>query len=307
MEARSRSWWRQIKRPLSIIGMIAVIVLVIVLIVGIIGGYIFNWGWAGLTRKTLWDWLQLLIIPAVLAVGGYLFAFTISRNERKAADRHNQTEREIAQDNQREDALQKYIDKMSELLLHEKLRESKPEDEIRNVARVRTLSVLTQLDTKRKGSIFHFLNESHLTGIINLNGADLSGIKAHFIDLSGAMLSGVNLSGADLGEADLSEADLSHAKLNYANLSDTNLEQANLSHAMLEGAYLFTANLRGANLENTILSKADLTAANLSEASLKSFTILRDANLTQTNFKNAKMSDFVKSQLKKIKDKPENL
>ncbi len=48
--------------------------------------------------KTLWDLLQLLIIPAVLAVGGYLFSLTVSRNEQKASDRHNQIERELAYD-----------------------------------------------------------------------------------------------------------------------------------------------------------------------------------------------------------------
>jgi ABC-type dipeptide/oligopeptide/nickel transport system permease component len=78
----------------------------------LIGGYKLNWAWTGFTGatesyKTLYDWLQLLIIPVVLALGGYLFTFTISRNERKAADRHNQTEREIAQDNQRETALER--------------------------------------------------------------------------------------------------------------------------------------------------------------------------------------------------------
>ncbi len=112
----------------------------------------------GFTGKTLWDWLQLLIIPAVLAIGGYLFTFTISRNERKAADTHNQTEREIAQDNQREAALQEYIDKMSELLLHEKLRESQPGDEVRKIARVRTLTVLPRLDGERKRSVLQFLH-----------------------------------------------------------------------------------------------------------------------------------------------------
>src|SRR5215470_6502054 len=93
-----------------------------------------SWSWTGLSKKTLWDWLQLLIIPAVIALGGYLFTFTTSRNERDAADRHNQTEREIAQDNQREAALQEYIDKMSELLLHEKLGQSQPEDKVRKIA-----------------------------------------------------------------------------------------------------------------------------------------------------------------------------
>ena len=34
-----------------------------------------------------WDWLQLLIIPAVLAVGGYIINLTISRGEQEATKR----------------------------------------------------------------------------------------------------------------------------------------------------------------------------------------------------------------------------
>jgi len=88
-----------------------------VLSVLIAAGYIFNWDWTGLSRKTLWDWLQLLILPAVLALGGYLFNYTTSKNEQKSTQLRDQTERDIALDNQCEAALQTYIDKMSELLL----------------------------------------------------------------------------------------------------------------------------------------------------------------------------------------------
>jgi len=157
---------------MEVIGIIAVCVLLVALIV--VEVRIYGTGFKG---KTLWDWLQLLIIPVVLALGGYLFTFTISRNERKAADRHNQNERDIASDNQREAALQEYIDKMSELLLEKKLRESQPEDEVRTIARVRTLTVLLRLDGERKRSVLQFLHESGLIeekNIIDLNGADLS-------------------------------------------------------------------------------------------------------------------------------------
>src|SRR5690242_7395432 len=106
MGAMLRSWWQRIKKHLE--GTIISIFLVglLVLIIFIVLGYIFSWDWTGLGAvntdpkqhtKTLWDWLQLLIIPAVLAVGGYLFNFTVSRNER-----------EIASDNQREAALKEY-------------------------------------------------------------------------------------------------------------------------------------------------------------------------------------------------------
>src|SRR6266481_8147673 len=144
MGAGFRLWWQQIKKHRVAIGVVAIVLVVAITL--IIVGYWFDWaGFNGYNKvtiahtisgtnagtvirteeyqpgRTLWDWLQLLIVPAVLAVGGYLFTFTISRNERKAADRHNQTEREIALDNQRETALQAYIDKMSELLLNKQL------------------------------------------------------------------------------------------------------------------------------------------------------------------------------------------
>jgi hypothetical protein len=187
-----RSWWQKIKiHPVRAV-LIAFFVVVIVLIILSILGYILNWDWTGLNStdltstpqkptsiivyqpgKTLWDWLQLLIIPAVLAVAGYIINLTISKgeqaateqraqSEREAAEKRAETERDIAQDNQREAALQEYIDKMSELLLHEKLRESQPEDEVRKIARVRSLTVLPRLDGKRKGSVIKFLYESGL-------------------------------------------------------------------------------------------------------------------------------------------------
>src|SRR5260370_31262007 len=109
MGAKFRSRWQQIRtHPVASV-LIALLIAVMVLIVLSVLGYILNWGWAGLSKKTLWDWLQLLIIPFVLAIGGYLFNFTVSRSTQKNAQAHDQTERDIALDNQREEALQSYI------------------------------------------------------------------------------------------------------------------------------------------------------------------------------------------------------
>lgn len=32
-----------------------------------IGGYFFNWTWTGFSGNTLWDWLQLLVLPVALS------------------------------------------------------------------------------------------------------------------------------------------------------------------------------------------------------------------------------------------------
>ncbi len=207
-----RSWWIK-EHWVPILIAIILIVAIVLITVEI---KVYGTGFPG---KTLWDWLQLLIIPAVLAVGGYLFTYTVSRNERAATEKRTLTDREIALDSQREQALQGYIASMSELLLEKKLRESKPEDEVRKIARVRTLSVLPRLDPIRKRNVLHFLYESDLIkvnkSIIDLSGADLSGAT-----LLGANLRNVNLYGANLRRAKLYDAALDGADLSFVDLTD---------------------------------------------------------------------------------------
>src|SRR6266852_4577985 len=41
--------------------------------------------------KTLWDWMQLLIVPLVLAVGGLLFNLAMNSNAQKIASNNQQT------------------------------------------------------------------------------------------------------------------------------------------------------------------------------------------------------------------------
>jgi len=319
MGARLRLWWEKIKTPLEIIAIILVLVLLVALIILIVQGYRLNWDWVGLGSyttpkhpsdtdfqrgKTLWDWLQLLIIPFVLAVGGYLFNYSTSRNERNATERHNQVEREIAQDNQSGATLQEYINKMSELLLHEKLRESQPEDEVRSIARVRTLTVLSLLDEARKRTVLQFLYES---GLITKDKS--------VIDLSSA-----DFSKALIGGLDLPNADLSSTNLIRANLIGAKLTKANLSNAMLFGANLASANLTGANLKNTTISiknygkhepiitnlyNANLTDANLSDAHLNyadlGHTKLTGADLTGADLLGAKITDRQQAEVRSLK------
>src|SRR5207244_12583093 len=115
--------------------------------------------------------------------------------EQKVAENRAQTEREIASDNQREAALQDYIDKMSGLLLHEDLRKSSEDTEVRRLATLQTLTTLPRLDGKRKGSVLLFLYEAGridksnpivLFGAAGLNAADLRGCD--WSGLSGASL-----------------------------------------------------------------------------------------------------------------------
>jgi uncharacterized protein YjbI with pentapeptide repeats len=215
--------------------------------------------------------MQLLIIPFVLA----LVVFFLNRSERaverqiaeerrkedrKLADEREELEREIAKDRQQEAALQTYFDHMSELLLKEKLRTTEVE-EVRDVARTRTLSIMLVLDTKRNNLVLQFLLEVKLISDEKsiFNNAYLGKMNLERLHLSETYFLSANFRGANLQGADLRNAVL----------QDANLQGANLQGADLEKADLRRANMEGADLEEAILFEADLEKANLKGTDLK--------------------------------------
>jgi uncharacterized protein YjbI with pentapeptide repeats len=141
----------------------------------------------------------------------------------KIAEQARASELEIAQDNQREAALQDYFDEMTQLLLEKELRHSEPTSEVRTLARSRTLTTLRNLDGERKGFLVQFLHEAGLvytnTAVVSLAGADLSEAKFGGADLRGANLSDTFLWEADLSKVTLHGADLSKAFLEGADLA----------------------------------------------------------------------------------------
>jgi len=91
---------------------------------------------------------------------------------------------------------------MSELLLEKHFRESQPENEVRKIARIRTLTLLPRLDNKRKRSVLQFLHDS---GLIEKGNRK---IDLHDANLTNADLGGVSLIGTDLHGANLRRANL---------------------------------------------------------------------------------------------------
>lgn len=252
--------------------------------------------WIGFQDKTCWDWLQLLAVLAVpiIIAGGTLWF----------SDAQTQTTFRIAQDQQEETVLQTYLDRMSDLLLNGHLLVSQPSDEVRQIARIRTLTILPQLNSNRKNEAIQFLLAAKLiqgsdntSPIIDLSSADLS-----YIDLEKAMPINdePNLSYAKLSDANLTGANLHISVLNYADLERANLTNANLDYADLQHAGLSNADLRGANLTGADLSYADLArtdlrGANLTKARLNYANLagadLRGADLTGADLSLATMPD----------------
>ena len=192
--------------------------------------------------KTLWNWLQLLIVPAVIAGVGIWFNRQQQERQLQANLEQQKRELEVADRRAQDEALQAYLDQMSQLLTDKDrpLHTTQPGNSLSTVARARTLTVLPRLAGNRKAQVVHFLYESGLIAkgrpILDLSDADLRGVNLGEANLRGANLGGANLSWALLIKALLIEADLHGADLSEALLIETDLHEANLSGAVLSGA-----------------------------------------------------------------------
>jgi hypothetical protein len=218
----------------------------------IYGGYWVLWtgfgqrpgGVPGADRaKTLWDWMDLLLVPLVLALSATFFTWATNQREQEIEKRRVEERQKLELDRSRETALQTYLDRMTDLI-ESGLPESTPGNWKQSIARASTLTVLRQLDGERKGLLLPFLYESELVGKTTEDGTER---KAPLFDLSFADLHGADLCGAKLLGIQLLYADLS-------------------------GADLYMADFRWAMLYGAILEGADLTAANLRDATMGSVT-----------------------------------
>jgi hypothetical protein len=250
----------------QVLWIVGALVPVAALVAVVFLGYVYDWEWVGVAesyrpkpsdqdirrQKTLWDWMQLLIVPVVLAAGTFLLTQRAKRGEEARANQQA-----------RDSALQSYLDQVSDILADDtRARSLRDADipagrELRVLARARTLTALGQLDGERKRSVLQFLHEAKLiekrSPVISLDGADLKDAELADLNLSSADLKradlrGANLRGASLIRSDLEAADLRRADLTEANLASTNLKKADLSDANLRWTH---ANLCQHQLDET--------------------------------------------------------
>ena len=268
--------------------------------------------------KTLWDWMQLLIVPVVLVVAAFILNLTINRNEQRIAQKRFELEYKIAASTQQQNLLQTYFDKITELLTNEDLLKK---SQVRDIASARTTATISRLDEELQANLLRFLYSAGLIKnnadgcIINLMTATLEEANFFSLNLSSSCLKGIRFmecifygptdfstsnlddseffrchldgaqfSGASLQNAYLTESDLSEADFSQANLQGTKLARVNLANANLT-----MSNLRKAALDLTYAYKADFTGADLSEAELGGINLIK-ANLEGAILRNAFIS-----------------
>lgn len=293
---------------------VAIAVAVLALTIFAWFGYRRRWSWTGLPAdlgdpatgrpsapaKTLWDWLQLLIVPLVLAVAAFGLNAAQADRDRQSEQSRAERELQVARDEGRERSLHSYIARMSELILDRRLRvggavSPAHRTNAQMLARTLTLVELHQMDGRRKAVILQFLWETALIRqksrwvrragsrwweyagqltypIVNLAGADLRGLR-----MEGMQLSPVNASQAyAIGNrrgmhqtrvgVDLRGTELEGASFRGTNLANAAFNEANVRDVDFGGAYMVAtvfdqSCLNGTSFRGAHLGQEDLVPA----------------------------------------------
>jgi hypothetical protein len=227
--------------------------------------------------RTVWEWLTILTISAVIAGAALIFTTRQAHQQEELQVQQANDAQELQVQQANDAALQAYLEDMGTFVLEKDLRGADENDDVRLLARARTLAVLDAVSGARKVRVLEFMFETELLKFRSHDRPPV--ISLRFADLSETRL---------VKRSILSNTDLDRAELMDAKLIDAKLINATLTKA----------DLRGANLSGTDLSGADLSGADLRGAKSWTEEQLREAESLQ----GATMPD---SQTLKSKDNPE--
>jgi uncharacterized protein YjbI with pentapeptide repeats len=257
-----------------------------------------DWRWTGLPgddsvagsprpAKTLWDWLQLLIVPLVLAFAAFALSTAQSGRERRQEDRREAEQRRLearraareqaaADDRAREETLHTYLQQMSELITQHGIRavtHGSPNADTATLARTLTLVTLRRLDGRRKGLVVQYLLEAKLITRTWVWRSTKRGLER-----GANPAPTVSLAGADLREAVMPSSLFAFIdaggprgawRTNAAVFDETDLERADFRGASVEGVSFDYADLTNANFRGSTVSTASFRGACLSGASFR--------------------------------------
>src|SRR5918995_3325391 len=124
------------------------------------------WTRRELGGMTVRNWLPIvgiLLVPIVIALGIWAITWQLEKLENQRAE----TERELAEQRAQDEALQAYLDQMSQLILDRKLLEveqgdpvHEPGDPVYTLAQALTSTAILRLDAEHNESVTHFLINS---------------------------------------------------------------------------------------------------------------------------------------------------
>jgi hypothetical protein len=216
-------------------------------------------------------------VPFAVAIGVAIFGLLQVQFAEDREDRRQSLAESSDVDRTRESALQAYLDSMSNLILEHGLLNSSVGTGVQELARAKTLTVLNQLDGRRKGVVIQFLSEARLIGdyrglvdpygpteILAIGRSETASqpgiVRLTGANLEGAVLDGLTLAHVHFGAVDLSNASLRGAALQYATFCEP-IQSDERGCSDLSGA-----DLRNTDTFSTKFGNSELDGARLDDS-----------------------------------------
>ena len=253
----------------------AVIALAILTVVGIVAvAYRGKWSWTGFVgtrstkppeRKTLWNWLELLIVPLALAGIGLSVNARDNRQQRQRADADQALAATLAARTRSTPISHRCPSCCAETGSSGR----PPGSEVAVLARTLTLTALRRLDGARKGEVVRFLAEARLVRsprpIIDLRDADLTHValrdaRLDNVSAANADIRAADFSGAQLEDASFAGADLRRARFVASDLRRSDFSRGDLRGADFPDAWIFSVSFAKSCLTGTNFRGATLGA-----------------------------------------------
>ena len=205
--------------------------------------------------KTLWDWLDLMIIPIALALIGWLWGQIEKAKTMKSEDERSKNE-----------TLESFLKVMTELIITNNLHNG-PTPQTIAISRARINIALSNLDGERKGQVLQFLYEANLIEKnppkLSLVGSNLKNILIDEIKLGESEIRGAYFNNSSIQNANLNGVHMIACDFTGANLSKTLVKNADFSYSIFLKAKLRHMDLTTANFEGCDLSNADLRGSTI--------------------------------------------
>lgn len=200
--------------------------------------------------KTLWDWLDLLIVPASIGIIGWIYKeYEKSKEERRLKE------------DKYSDTLDSYFKVMTDLMLNSKLPKNK---QSRKIARTRTIVALENLDGERKGQIFQFLKETKLLDKIDILGANFSEGDFEGLVFRNQILKGINFKNSNFD----------NSYLDGSQFVSCDFDSCTFSNSSLIGVDFFYSKLNNSSIRNTDITTVKFEGVELNNADLRNTKIL---------------------------------
>lgn len=228
--------------------LVGILLLLIVAVVALTLNIVSNFKWSGFQKKSLWDWLQLLVVPLILAISAFYLNYASAAKDKYLAGVQQERDAELAIKQKQQDVFKTYLSQMQNLLL-------KDTDQVQRnlsprykaLATALTLTALDELNGERKGKVIAYLAKSDL---INKDNPD--------VDLLNANLKGIELENIILTNVNISKAHMQNAKLSKVQFTASDLRGANFSGATLDDVFFSESNLIGSNFYGVIFKNVRL-------------------------------------------------